>query len=66
MSVTLETLKLSGWLNSLAPCRLAREGIRNKARYGPGGERAVGVVVVQAACREELGWRFGRRARTLL
>ena len=25
----------------------------------------MGAVVVQAACREELGWRFGRRARTL-
>ena len=34
-------------------------------RCKAGGERVVGAVVVQAACREGLGSRFGARARTL-
>ena len=36
---------------SLPSCK---EGTRNGARCGPGGERAVGAVVVQATCREGL------------
>ena len=28
------------------------------------GREAVGAVVVQAACREGLGWRLGAMART--
>ena len=47
---------------SLPSCK---EGTRNGARCGPGGERAVGAVVVQATCREGLDrWMFGAIART--
>ena len=41
MSVTLEVLKLSGWLNAHAPCREPKGGIRCGAGCGPtdGGRR---------------------------
>ena len=64
MRVTLDKSKPSGWLKADANCRVAREVMRNGVRRGPGGERAVGAVVVRAACREGLGRRFGARART--
>eukprot|EP00964_Phaeocystis_antarctica_P099505 scaffold65357_cov73-Phaeocystis_antarctica.AAC.1 len=41
MSVTLDVLKLSGWLNAYANCRV--EWGRGE-RYGPGGVRALGVA----------------------
>ena len=64
MSVMLERSKLSCWLNFLAPCRrVEREGVRNGTRCGPGGERAWGAVVVQAACREGARLQIERRAR---
>ena len=35
MSVTLDVLKLSGWLNAVR-CRVKRRGVRCRARCGPG------------------------------
>ena len=35
MVVTLEVLKLSGWLNAVAACRESRGGIQCGARFGP-------------------------------
>ena len=52
MVVTPTVLKSSGWLNSDASCRVAREVVRSGVRCGPGGKRAVGAVVAQAARRE--------------
>ena len=44
MYVTLEVLKLSGWLNADAPCRESKEGIRCEVRpRGAGGRLAVAV-----------------------
>ena len=45
MSVTLDVLKLSGWLNALAPCRVetraydARGEVRRAGVWGGGGAR---------------------------
>ena len=63
MSVMLERSKLSCRLNFPAFCRVEREGVRNGTRCGPGGERAWGAVVVQAACREGARLQIERRAR---
>ena len=52
MLVTLIMLKLSGWLKSSAFCRVARAGIRSRARGAGGG---VGGCAVRGMHREGLG-----------
>ena len=56
MLVTLDVLKLTGWLNADASCRGAKgEAVERRGRHaGPGeGLRGVvGVAAAQAACRE--------------
>ena len=60
MVVTLEVLKLSGWLNADASCAESRtEGIRcGKRCRVPGGGRWR-ATAVQAACRGGLDCRLG-------
>ena len=41
MSVTLDVLKVSGWLNAYAYCRVQRKGIYEGAAGGPGDGRAL-------------------------
>eukprot|EP00964_Phaeocystis_antarctica_P062439 scaffold37413_cov54-Phaeocystis_antarctica.AAC.2 len=51
MYVTLDVSKLSGWLNTAAPCRVERRGVRCGARCGPGRGRAwAGGSASRAAC----------------
>ena len=52
-------------MNFFAPCRVAREDIRSRMGYWPGGERAVGAVVELVARREAARLEVGLRARTL-
>eukprot|EP00964_Phaeocystis_antarctica_P073030 scaffold44781_cov43-Phaeocystis_antarctica.AAC.3 len=51
MSVTLDTSKLSGWLNTFVSCRVTRRAMG----VDMWGERREGrgAVAVQAACRDE-------------
>jgi len=42
MLVTLDVSKLSGWLNTVASCRVEGRGMRCGARCGPGGGRVWG------------------------
>ena len=61
-SVTLVVSKLSGWLKSSAPCRVARKGMRSRARWEPGGERAVSggyASRMQGRARQEVRARGG-------
>ena len=51
MVVTLEVLKLSGWLNADADCRESKGGYRCGTRCGPGGGRRR-AIAVQAGRRE--------------
>ena len=46
MVVTLDVLKLSGWLNAGATCRVERRGhATREAMYGPGGVRGGGDAI---------------------
>ena len=66
MSVTLEALKLSGWLNFRASCREPEGGVRCGARCGPrcgpGGREAAGDRA-HAACRGGVYCSLGARHR---
>ena len=69
MSVTLEVLKLSGWLNAVAACRESNRGraMCEEVQSTPGGGRCQ-ATAVQAACRGEgstadWGQGTGRSAR---
>ena len=55
MFVTLEVSKLSGWLNTDAPCRESKGG-----RYGAGrGAAGRREETQRPACRGELDYRLG-------
>ena len=58
MPVTLEVMKLSGWLNADAPCRESKAG----EVCGSGGSRRW-TTAAHAACKGGRGCRLGRRAR---
>ena len=56
MVVTLEVLKLSGWLNADAPCQESRkEGhtVQGQVYGSAGGRLRRWTTAVQAACRRE-------------
>ena len=59
MLVTLEVSKLSGWLNTHAPCRESKGGnaLLSDLYWSVGGGRR--VTAVQAACRGGLDCRLG-------
>ena len=42
MVVTLDVLKLSGWLNAATPCRVERRRVRCGAEVGTGRRESVG------------------------
>jgi hypothetical protein len=68
MVVTLEVLKLSGWLNADADCRVERRACdAGGERWEPGGGRACGVVAAHK--RHAWGWPEsrpgGQRARAV-
>ena len=61
--VTLDILKLSGWLNADAPCRESKGGhtLRVEVRAGRGGRRR--AIAGHAVCRGGLNCRLGFQAR---
>ena len=62
MSVTLEVLKLSSWLNADAPCRESKEGHVVRGEVYGSGDRRRWTTVEHAACRGGRGCRLGHRA----
>ena len=63
MVVTLDVLKLSGWLNADADCRVKRTGMRCGKRCSPGGRRALGGGDTIRRHREGPTQGCGARAR---
>ena len=70
MLLTLDVLKLSGWLNAYASCPTKKEGIHCR-RHAGWEARACGLVAVQGAGvdeglkrRSSGGWEGARAERT--
>ena len=70
IAVTLDVLKLSGWLNAFACCqkvcghipcrkRSRKGGMRCGGEVWPGRREAAQATAAQAACRGELDCRLG-------
>ena len=67
MSVTLDVLKLSGWLNADANCRESKEGHAMRGKLQPGRPEVAadrGARSVQGRARLQIGSRARGEERT--